>query len=580
MKFLIKIGLIAFAILILAVSSVIFYYYKDLPNIESLKGGKEVQTIQINYANGERITDFGEVYYNEVQFYELPQDLINAVLATEDRKFFEHKGVDFIAIIRAFYANQKAGHIVQGGSTITQQLAKLLFLKPERTFKRKIQELTLAIQLERRLTKEQILTTYLNRAYFGAGNYGVAAAAKYYFGKEISDLSLNEAALLAGLLKAPSKLSPKNNEDSAQARTEVVLNNMIDAGFIDEKDLKNISKQGIKYKTNTLQKLYFADFVNDEYVEFISKNDAQKKNITITTTLDKAVQEKLEDITNQFVKKNTERLGKTQLAVVVMNKEGATLGMIGGKDYQQSQYNRAILAKRPAGSVFKTFIYLAAFESGFSPDDLIEDKKINVGEWLPDNYDNKYLGEVTLKKAFAMSLNSVSVQLAQQIDRSKLINTAKKLGIVMPISKNDLTIALGTTEVSLYELTNAFASIANEGKPAIPHEIYNIKDGEGELLYNHESSGFKEAYSDDTSDYIKEVLRAVVEEGTGRRANVGSNVYGKTGTSQDYRDAWFVGFNDDYVVGVWMGNDDNSPTQNLTGGSLPAELFGQILSKI
>lgn len=555
------------------------YYYQDLPNIEDLEkqdAGKQV--VEVNFSNSENIANFGDLYHNEVRFFELPQNLINAIVATEDRKFFTHGGVDPFAIIRASYVNHRAGRIVQGGSTITQQLAKLLFLSPERTFKRKIQEVILAIKLEKRLTKEQILTTYLNRAYFGAGNYGITSAAKFYFGKEVSQLNLKESALLAGLLKAPSKLSPKNSQENALDRTNVVLSNMIDAGYLDDGDLNELDKD-IYYKTNRAQRLYFADYVNEQYADYLEKSD-QKKTLTITTTLDKYVQERLEAAVNKFSDDNAKRLQKSQISVVVMEKTGAIVGMIGGKDYQKSQYNRAVYAKRQAGSAFKTFVYLAAFEAGMAPDDKIEDKKINIGTWLPDNYDGKYFGEVTLKEGFAKSLNSVSIQLAQKVGTKEIAKLARKLGISSEIKANDLTISLGTTEVSLLELTTAYASIANDTKPVIPYSVLSIEDSERNILYQAESSEFDEITSTSSQKYIREILRAVIEDGTGKKADFSSSIYGKTGTSQDFRDAWFLGFDDRYIVGVWIGNDDNSPTANIVGGSLPAELFAKIISKI
>lgn len=561
------------------IGSVVAYYCQDLPEIENLDKGSDKQIVQVNFSNGERITNFGDIYYDEVQFYELPQHLINAVIATEDRKFFDHFGVDIFAIIRASYINHKAGRIVQGGSTITQQLAKLLFLKPERTIKRKAQEVILALQLERRFTKEQILTIYLNRAYFGSGAYGISAAAKFYFGKSVSDIDLNEAALLAGLLKAPSKLSPKNNQNSAESRTNVVLSSMIKSGFISEKNIKEINKD-ISYKTNSQQKLYFADFVYDQLNDFLDKKDFDKKLISVSTTLDERVQSSLEEASNDFVKDNYKKLGKAQIAVVIMNKNGAVLGMTGGKDYQHSQYNRAVLARRQAGSTFKTFIYLAAFENGYKPSDIFEDKKVNIGAWLPDNYEGKYFGKVDLKTAFANSLNSVSIQLAQKLNRQQINDVAFKLGITVPINKNDLTIALGTTEVTLYELTASFASIANDAKPVIPYVITEINDNKGRQLYQRESSGFDAVLSDKTIENAREILRAVVADGTGRKANIASNIFGKTGTSQNFRDAWFVGFDNNYIIGVWIGNDDNSSTKKITGGSLPAELFANILKKL
>jgi penicillin-binding protein 1A len=557
----------------------LFYYFKGLPNLSDLEAKSGNQILQINYFDGERITNRGEIYSSEISYYELPQHLIDAVVATEDRKFFKHHGIDIFGILRASYVNHEAGRIVQGGSTITQQLAKLLFLDPQRTFKRKIQEILLALQLERRFTKEQILTFYLNKAYFGSGSYGINDAAKHYFNKDVSRITLKEAALLAGLLKAPSKFSPKNNRELAQDRAEIVIKNMIDAGFLDEKNLKQIN-QDTSYEIDHSQKLYFADFVQDQLPEFLLKKFSEENLLSVVTTLDEDIQNNLEDILDNFAEKNAKKLGKSQIAVIVMKPDGAIVGMSGGIDYQRSQFNRAVKAKRQAGSAFKTFVYLAAFESGMNVDDVIEDKKINIGTWLPENYEGRYMGEVTLRQAFANSLNSIAVQLARQVGGKAVAEMANSCGIVTKIDKDDPTIALGTTEVSLLEMVGSYAAIANSGSPVIPYAILEVKNSAGEVLYLRESSGFDSVISAESQEKIRNVLRAVVEEGTGKKANVASDIYGKTGTSQNFRDAWFVGFNSEYVIGVWIGNDDNSATNKITGGSLPAEIFAEIVKKI
>jgi len=555
------------------------YYLYDLPSLSDLEAESGTQVVEINYSNESRITNRGEIYSNKIQYYQVPQNLINAVVATEDRRFFSHFGVDVFGVIRAFRVNREAGRIVQGGSTITQQLAKLLFLDPQRTFKRKIQEVLLAVQLERNFTKEQILTFYLNRAYFGSGNYGVENAAKNYFGKTVSNLNLNECALLAGVLKAPSKLSPKNNKELAQQRAKVVLKAMVEMGFLNEENFAEIS-QNANYKNDRSQKLYFSDFIFEQFREFLDKKDLAKKTIKVTSTMDERLQGRLEDILDKFILANSKKLDKSEIAIVVMKKDGAILGMVGGNDYQKSQFNRAIYAKRQAGSAFKTFVYLAAFEKGFSVDDVFEDKKINMGNWLPDNYNNRYLGEVTLREAFANSLNSVAIQLARKVGSVAIADMAHRLGIISHINKNDLTIALGTSEVNLLELTAAYATIANQGLPVIPYGIMEIKNSLNEIIYQRQSSGFNAVLSGTSLQKIKQLLRASVVEGTGKNANVANNIYGKTGTSQNFRDAWFVGFDDRYVIGVWIGNDDNSSTNKISGGSLPAILFGEIMGGI
>ncbi len=574
--FLLKWGLFFAIWLSIFLACVFLYYLRDLPSLSDLETRNGKQVVQINYSNDSRITNRGDIYSSEIKYFELPQNLINAVIATEDRRFFKHCGVDFFGIVRAYYANHKAGRIVQGGSTITQQLAKLLFLKPERTFKRKIQEILLALQLEKDFTKEQILAFYLNRAYFGSGSYGIGNAAKFYFGNDVSSLNLNESAMLAGLLKAPSKLSPKNNQNLAEDRANAVLKKMISAGFLSENNLSELDKD-INYKVDHAQRLYFADFIYDQFAEFLNKKDAKESLVRITTTLNEATQAKLENTLNQFVEKNSKELGKSQISVIVMDKGGAILAMSGGLDYQQSQLNRSAYSKRQAGSAFKTFVYLAAFESGLTASDVFEDKKINVGTWLPENYNGRYLGNVTLRQAFANSLNSVSIQLARKVGDKAIISTARKLGITSKIEKNDPTISLGTTEVTLLELVSAYATIANGGKPVNPYAISEIKNEKDEILYKIESSGFSPVISETALEEIKKVLREVVASGTGKVANIAKNIYGKTGTSQNFRDAWFIGFNDDLVVGVWIGNDDNSPTNKITGGSLPANLFGEII---
>ncbi|MBL6664503.1 MAG: PBP1A family penicillin-binding protein [Rickettsiales bacterium] len=559
----------------------LFIFFKGLPDLNSLKK-VDGSLIQINYSNNRVITSDSGIYDTDVSYYDFPRNLVNAVVAIEDRKFFEHNGVDIFGILRAFYVNYKKGKIAQGGSTITQQLAKLMFLTPQRSIKRKIEELLLAIQLERKFSKEEIITFYLNKAYFGAGNYGVKNAAKGYFDKEVSDLNLNECAILAGLLKAPSKLSPKNNKKLAEIRANVVLKAMIEEGYVDENHIEQIDDDA-NYKIDHLQRLYFVDYVKKHYQEFLSQNDEKEQIIKITTTMDYELQERLENITDRFVVKNKADLKKSQLAVMVMSFDGAILAMTGGRDYQHSQFNRAADAKRQTGSVFKTIVYLAAFEKGAKIDDIMEDKEVTYGDWLPQNYKGKYFGDVTLKEAFAKSLNSVAINLGKKIGGEEIKKMARKLGVFSDIQTNDLTIMLGSSELSLLEVVSVYASIANDGSPVIPYFINEISDGRGNMMYERYSSGLPRVVSEQSLLNIKELLREVVVNGTGKVVNRIENnhsklIYGKTGTSQKYRDAWFVGFDKDYVVGVWIGNDDNSPTKNISGGSLPAQLFGEIMS--
>lgn len=554
----------------------LFYYFQGLPTLSDLEKEAGKRLIKINYANDNLLANRGEIYASKVNYYELPQNLINAVVAVEDRRFFSHIGVDVFGTARAFYVNRKAGRIVQGGSTVTQQLAKMLFLSSQKTVKRKTQEALLALQLERHFTKEQIITFYLNRAYFGSGNYGIAEAAKYYFAKDVAQLNLKECAMLAGILKSPSKYSPKNNRVNAEKRSEIVIKSMIDAGFLNEKNLSEFDHDP-SYNSYRSQRLYFADFVNEQYGEYLSKADAEEKSIIIKSTLDEPLQRELEEILAEFIEDNLPKLGKSQIAIIAMKKDGAIVAMSGGNDYQQSQYNRAIYAKRQSGSAFKTFVYLAALQNGLKIDEVYEDKKINIGTWLPENYEKQYLGEISVKEAFAKSSNSVAIQIAKKVGNPLIIKAANDLGIISKIAKNDPTIALGTSEVSLLELTSAYATIANGGMTVLPYSIEKIENDLGKILYQRQSSGLEPVVSPENLADIKELLRAVVASGTGKNANVGDDIYGKTGTSQNFRDAWFIGFNDKLVVGVWIGNDDNSATNKITGGSLPAKLFAQII---
>ena len=565
-------------------AGVIFYYYHDLPNLEDMETANTKQVIEVCYSNGNKITTLGDLYANQITFNQIPGHLIDAVVATEDRKFFTHGGFDFFGIMRAAYVNYRADKIVQGGSTITQQLAKMMFLKPDRTIKRKVQELMLAWQLEQNFNKEQILTLYLNRAYFGSGNYGIASASRYYFSKVVSKLNLNESAMLAGLLKAPSKLSPNNNHRLAEKRATQVLENMVDAGYLNENNIDEIKKP-IVYKDDKLQRLYFSDYIASQFPDYISNPDQANKNrFSIVTTLDEKLQKIVENEANDFVKNNDKKLDKSEVAIILMGQDGAILAMTGGKDYQKSQFNRAIYAKRQAGSAFKLFVYLTAIQNGFKPDDKMEDKKVSLGGWSPENYEKKYYGQVTLKQAFAKSLNSVAVQLTAKLDKKLIIKNALKMGIVSEVDNQDATLALGTAQVSLLELVNSYGAIASNGLAIMPYAVEKISGASenkgGKVLYQKHTNEPYRIIEEKDVEAMKEMLREVVESGTGKAANVAKNIYGKTGTSQNYRDAWFIGFDDKYVLGVWIGNDDNKPTNKITGGTLPAQLVGQIIKKL
>lgn len=593
--FFIKVFICIFAILIVCFYFLYKNYEKKLPTIDSLLNLNE-NKIEILYSNS---INKIKVYSNNVgnvEYSEIPQDLINALIATEDRKFFKHNGIDYLGILRAFIVNITSGSIKQGGSTITQQLAKMALNDSSKTFKRKFKELILAKKIEKNLTKENILSLYLSRAYFGAGNYGVKSASRFYFDKELYELKLEECAMLVGLLKAPSIYNPTNNEDLTQNRTLQVIMNMQKAGFIKESDIFTYIIPDLNYSTieryNNSQNYYFSDWIYEQLNNYDSIN---KDNISIITTLDYNLQNRTNSIVNDFIKKNIEKIGKSELAVVILGKNGDILSMIGGKNYKQSQFNRAVYANRQIGSLFKLFIYLTGFENGLKINDTFIDEPIKVENWYPENNDSKYRGKISVVDAFAYSSNSVAVQIADYFGIKNVLKTANKLGLTNDFRK-DLTVALGSQETNLLNITSAYATINNDGIPIFPYGIKHIiKDGN--IIYKRNISYKEPIFNDVIINNMKFLLFNVVIKGTGKNAKIQylidktdsynySNydakffIGGKTGTNQDYKDAWFIGYANDYTIGIWMGNDDNTPTNKITGSNLPALLWKEIVENI
>ncbi len=556
---------------------IVLIYMHDLPNLSQINSNNNQNIVEVRYSNNNLIATYGKENIDEVDFKDLPQNLINAVISIEDRRFYEHYGIDFLSILRAAYINQKKGYIAQGASTVTQQLAKMLFLDSNKTFKRKVQEILLAIQIEKKFTKNQILTMYLNKAYFGSGNYGVKNAARSYFQKNISEINLNESAILASILKAPSKLSPKVNKSLVEDRANLVLKNMIEYGHLDESHIAQIAENP-DYKNDSGQRYYFSDLIYKNYQDFISYDETVGK-ISITTTLDEQIQAITSDVLTNFINSYKSKLGSSQIAALIMDYEGRVVAIIGGKDYQSSQFNRAFFARRQAGSLFKTFIYLCAFENNYNIHDIYIDKKIQLSNWLPSNYNDKYYGKVDLKFAFAKSLNSVSIQLARELTLSKINLLLNKFGIETT-NQEDLTIALGSPSVTLYDIVGSYSIIANKGYYNMPSYIDEISL-DNNILYKKFGSKIGPIISQKSAQNIDILLKNAVKNGTGIRAFLANNnIRGKTGTSQDYRDAWFVGYSNNYIVGVWIGNDNYMPTNKIFGGNLPAILFADIIDKI
>ena len=547
---------------------VIIYAY-DLPDIEKAASAKRRPSITVIAEDGDIIATFGKVYGEPIQTKELPSHLIHAVLATEDRKFYDHHGIDIIGISRAFATNILAGRIKQGGSTITQQAAKNLFLSRERSIKRKIQELLLAFWLEHKFTKDQILTLYLNRVYFGSGTYGIEAASRRYYDCSAKDLSLYQSAVLAGLLKAPSRYNPVRSADAADKRAEQVLQNMVNAGYLTKKEAKNVPYfKAVPSAKRVGGGYYFADWILDNVSSYLGNID---QDITVKTTLNPQIQKASE-------KALSNKLKTEQGAIVVLDKNGAVKAMVGGRSYSKSQFNRAVQALRQPGSAFKPFVYLAAVEEGYRPNDMVEDRPVTIRGWKPKNYSKKYKGTVTLKDALAKSYNTVSASLAEQIGQDRVKKVARRLGITTNMT-DEPALALGASEVKLIELTAAYTAFANHGFGAWTYGINEITDSKGNELYKRKGSGSGRLIKARHASYMNEMLVEVITNGTGKAANFGVKAGGKTGTSQNNRDAWFIGYTDEYIAGVWVGNDNGSPMKNVTGGGLPAKIWREIMKK-
>jgi penicillin-binding protein 1A len=559
-----------------ALSLAVGWYAYDLPEVTSIAKTGRQPSITMVAADGSQIAAVGDVRGRTIGLDEVPPALRQALIAVEDRRFYEHFGVDPRGLARAMLANLRAGRIVQGGSTITQQLAKNLFLNPDRTIRRKVQELLLAFWLERQFTKDQILTLYLNRVYFGAGNYGVDAAARRYFGKPVRNLSLYESALLAGLLKAPSRYNPARNAGGADRRTQLVLGAMVDAGFISAAEAERALKNKSSSRVLAIgQARYFTDWVLNQVADYVGQT---ARDLVIVTTLDPRLQQIVETELVGLLDGPGSELGAGQAAFVALTPGGAVRAMVGGRDYGESQFNRAVQALRQPGSAFKAFTYLAAFEKGLDPDDRFVDSPVEVDGWTPGNYNDRYFGKVTLREAFARSLNSVAVRVLQEVGPETVAATARRLGITSELEIAP-SISLGTSEVTLLELTGAYAVFANRGSGVWPYAIEEIREASGRILYRRAGDGPARVVAPEAVDQMADVLTAAVEWGSGKAARQKRPAAGKTGTSQEFRDAWFVGYTADLVAGAWFGNDDEAPMKNVTGGNLPARLWGRVMAR-
>lgn len=533
----------------------------------------------------------GIKHNDSIPLEEFPDHLIKAVLATEDRRFYDHFGIDIAGTFRALGANARAGGVVQGGSSITQQLAKNLFLTNERTLERKVKEAFLAVWLETRLSKGEILKLYLDRAYLGGGTFGADAAAQFYFNKSARDVNLSEAAMLAGLFKAPTKFAPHINLPAARARANVVLDNLVEAGFMTEGQVFGARRHPAVAvdRRDERSPNYYLDWAFEEMKKLAPKlpKGMHDNVFTVRTGLDTGIQRVAEDAVESVLKQNGQAYHVKQAAAVTMDIDGTVRAVVGGKDYGESQFNRATDALRQPGSSFKPYVYATAFMNGFKPSSVMVDGPVCLGNWCPKNYAGGFSGSVTLTQALVRSINIIPVKLSIALGdgnarrgRDKIVATARAMGLRTPLPDTP-SLPIGADEVTVLDHTAGYATFPNSGNAITPHAILEVRNSSGDLIWRFDRDGPKprRVIPEQVALDMNMIMNKVTEEGTGRRALIdGIKTAGKTGTTNDYHDAWFVGFTGNFVTGVWFGNDDYTPTARMTGGSLPAMTWQKIMA--
>lgn len=559
-----------------ALALMISYYAHDLPSRDNLWREGRPFRVTLLAADGSPMSVGGESMGAPARLAELPAHVPNAVLAVEDRNFRHHIGFNPISVVRALVVNASEGVVEQGGSTITQQLAKNLFLSPDRTLKRKVQELLLALWLEQRFTKDEILTLYLNRAYYGAGAYGIDAAARRYFDKPARALTIGEAAVLAGLLKAPSRYAPTSNPDDAGSRARLVLDAMVAARLLTAEDARKAIADPVYLSQPRFSSApYFVDHALREAEILAQGYDA---DLVVETTFDPRVQEGVETGFSAGLALAPLDEG-VEAAVVIVDRGGAVRAMIGGGDYRKSQYNRATQARRQPGSSFKPFIYLAALEAGMTPEDTVTDAPITIGDWSPGNFKNRYHGVVTLSEALAYSLNSAAIRVQERAGRASVRQVAHRLGL-KGVKTTGPALSLGVDEVTPLELADAYAALANNGYRAPAHTIVRIRTAEGQMIYERSASLLQSAASPAAVAQLNSMLEGVVAFGTGKKAQLsGYAAHGKTGTTQESRDAWFAGHAGGLAGVVWIGRDNYFPMADMLGGAAPAILWRETMQR-
>jgi len=549
----------------------------DLPNVDEAIQATRKPVIRVLTRDGQELTRRGDRSGTMVRLQDVPMILPQAIMATEDRRFYDHFGLDVIGIARAMWVNLKAGGIRQGGSTLTQQAAKNLFLKSDRTFRRKFQEVLLALWLEAKFSKDEILTIYMNRVYFGQSVYGVDAAARHYFGVSAHNLTDYQAAMLAGMLKGPNKYNPFNNLKLAKKRTEVVLGNMVRAGYFSKADADAVVRPKVwknprQGKRVFNQARYYTDWVLEQVGDYVTLD----QDVTVFVSLDTRMQKQaMASVKRTMVKKGSAELrNANEVALVTLAPDGAVLAMVGGRNYATSRFNRAVQAKRQPGSAFKPIVFLAGFEAGLTPDTLMIDEPVTIGNWSPQNFNKQYAGAMTLSDAMMRSVNTIAVKVSEDAGRENVRAMAKKLGISATLTEEP-SLALGVSEISLLDLTAAYGAFSTGGIGLWPYAIVEIQDASGKPLYTRSGGGPGRVIPQAFAGAMNGMLSRVINDdhGTGKAARLDRPAAGKTGTSQDYRDAWFIGYTANLITGVWMGNDVGTPMKGVTGGSIPARLW-------
>ena len=560
-------ALVAILALVVAVAVAMAY----LPSYDQLTKRNDLgEMIRVRAVNGQVLVSMGPSFGQWLSYDQIPAEMRAAMISTEDRRFRSHIGVDPIGIARSLEVRVQSGHWRQGGSTITQQLARNIFLTNNRTFGRKLKEAILALALERKFSKDQILELYLNRVYFGGGAYGIDAASRKFFGHGADHLSLGEAAIIAGLVKAPSNYSPTADIEAARGRSGVVLQTMVKNGFISADTASQVNPANVRIQetTNENSVRYFTDWALPQLDTLI---DRTNEPIDVWTTLDPGMQA----AADKAIRANAP--DGAQGALVSIDRDGAVRAMVGGKDYVSSIYNRATLAQRQPGSSFKLFVYLAALESGMKPTDTIVDEPVTIDGWSPRNAERENLGPVSLREAFSRSLNTVSAKIGAQVGFSTIADMARRFGLTTQISTYP-SMVLGTSDVRLIEMTRAFASVGNKGVAITPYGIRRVVTADGRVLYDHEGDDQRVLVAPWVAAEMTDLLQSAVLSGTGRAAQIGRPVAGKTGTTTSNKDGWFIGFSSGLTTGVWMGRDDAKPVGGLQGGTAPARAFHDFMT--